>query len=51
MRVLPLSDDRASPSLLTAAVEVMQRPYSVAQRIGIRNRGRNINLGQKNRLG
>lgn len=44
-------DDGAGPPLLAHAVEVMQRPYSVAQRIGIPNRSRNIYLGKKNRLG
>ena len=29
----------------------MQRPHSVAQRMGIRNRGRDIHFGEKNRFG
>src|ERR1700687_4659039 len=51
MRMLPLRDDRAWPPLLAHAVEGMQRPHSVAQRMAIRNRGRDIHFGEKNRLG
>lgn len=51
MRVLPLRDDAARPPLLAHAIEVMQRPHSMPQRIGIRYRSRDIHFGEKNRLG
>src|SRR5260370_2975687 len=51
MRVLPLRDDAARSPLLAHAIEVMQRPNSMPQRIGIRYRSRDIHFGEKNRLG
>src|SRR5260370_19375830 len=51
MRVLPLRDNAARPPLLAHAIEVMQRPHSMPQRIGIRYRSRDIHFGEKNRLG
>src|ERR1700704_6654368 len=51
MHVLPLRDDGAWPPLLAHAVEVMQWPHSVAQRMRLRNRRRDIHFGEKNRLG
>ena len=49
--MLCFGDHRACPPLLAHAVEVMQWPDSVAQRMGVRNRGRDIRFGEKNRLG
>ena len=51
MDLLSLGNRGALPPLLAHAVEVMQRTHSLAQRIGIRNRGRDIRFGEKNRLG
>src|ERR1019366_171713 len=51
MDVLGFRYDRAGPPLLPHAVEVMQRPHSLAQRMSIRNRSRDISLGEQNRLG
>src|ERR1700674_2478453 len=50
MRVLPLRNDGARPPLLAHTVEVMQRPHSMPQRVGMRNRRRDIHFGEKNRL-
>src|SRR6267378_2132637 len=50
MDVLPVRDDSALPPLLAHAVEVMHRPYAVTQRMGIRDRGRDIHFGEKNRF-
>jgi len=51
MRVLRIGHDRACPPLLAHPVEVMHWTHASAQRVGIRNRGRDINLGEKDRLG
>jgi len=51
MSVLPFRDDGAGPPLLAHAIEVMQRTHAVAQRMGIRNRGQDIRLGEKNCFG
>src|SRR5208282_716700 len=51
MGVLCLGDDGASPPLLANAVEVMQRSRSLAQRLSIRNRRRDIRLGEQNCFG
>src|SRR5450759_5410164 len=51
MDVLGFRYDGAGPTLLPQAEEVMQRPHSLAQRMGIRNRSRDISLGEQNRLG
>ena len=51
MSVLPFRDDAARPPLLAHAEKVMQRTNAVAQRMGIRNRRRDIHLGEKNGLG
>src|ERR1700674_4069798 len=50
MRMLPLRDNRARPPLLAHPIEVMQWPHSMPQRMGIRNRGRDIHFGEKNRF-
>src|ERR1035441_7604779 len=46
MGFLPLRHSRALPPLLAHAIEVMQWPHSVAQRMGVRNRGRDIRFGR-----
>ena len=51
MDVLGFRDDGALPPLLAHAVEVMQRAHTLAQRMGIRNRGRDVDFGEKNGLG
>ena len=51
MGVLAFGDDSAWPPLLAHAVEVMQRAHTLAQRMGIRNRGRDIGFREKNGLG
>src|SRR5271167_4037889 len=48
MSVLAFRDDGDWAPLLAHAEEVMQRADAVAQRVGIRNRGRDIRLGEKN---
>ena len=51
MGVLPFRHGRALSPLLAHAIEVMQRTHAVAQRMGIRNRGQDIRLGEKNCFG
>src|SRR5271169_5418726 len=51
MCLLCFGDHGARPPLLTHAIKVMQRARSLAQRMRIRNRRRNIRFREKNRLG
>src|SRR5208283_5602966 len=49
MDLLSLGNSGALPPLLAHAVEMMQRTHSLAQRIGIRDRGGDVSFGEKNR--
>ena len=49
--MLGFRDRGGGPPLLPHAVEVMQGPDSLAQGIGIRNRGRDIGFGEQYGLG
>ena len=50
VRGFSFGNNGGRPALLRHSIKVVQRAFAIADRLGVRDRGRNVGLGEQNGL-